>query len=95
MVRGKRMITTQPDTSQPCPDDKANRLFMQDRPNRLWVSDFTYVSTRSGTVYVAFVIDVFARRTVGWRASTSTKTRFVLGASDQAIWQRNTHITRT
>jgi transposase InsO family protein len=59
-------------------DDKVNRLFIADRPNKLWVSDFTYVQTWSGTVYVAFVIDVFARRIVGWRASTSMKTQFVL-----------------
>jgi putative transposase len=78
VVRGKKVITTNPDTSLPCPDDKVNRLFMADRPNKLWVSDFTYVPTWSGTVYVAFVIDVFARRIVGWRASTSMKTQFVL-----------------
>ena len=57
VVRGRRVVTTNPDTSQPCPDDKVNRLFMADRPNKLWVSDFTYVPTWSGTVYVAFVID--------------------------------------
>jgi putative transposase len=85
VVRGKKVITTNPDTSLPCPDDKVNRLFMADRPNKLWVSDFTYVPTWSGTVYVAFVIDVFARRIVGWRASTSMKTQFVLNALDQAI----------
>lgn len=90
VVRGKRVITTQPDTSQLCPDDKVNRMFKADRPNKLWVSDFTYVPTWSGTVYVAFVIDVFARRIVGWRASTSMKTQFVLDALDQAIWQRKT-----
>jgi len=90
VVRGKKVITTTPDTSQPCPDDKVNRLFKADRPNKLWVSDFTYVPTWSGTVYVAFVIDVFARRIVGWRASTSMKTQFVLDALDQAIWQRKT-----
>jgi putative transposase len=90
VVRGKKVITTNPDTSLPCPDDKVNRLFMADRPNKLWVSDFTYVPTWSGTVYVAFVIDVFARRIVGWRASTSMKTQFVLDALDQAIWQRKT-----
>jgi transposase InsO family protein len=90
VVRGKKVITTNPDTSLPCPDDKVNRLFMADRPNKLWVSDFTYVSTWSGTVYVAFVIDVFARRIVGWRASTSMKTQFVLDALEQAIWQRKT-----
>lgn len=80
VLRDKKVITTNPDTSQPCPDDKVNRLFMADRPNKLWVSDFTYVQTWSGTVYVAFVIDVFARRVVGWRASTSMKTQFVLDA---------------
>ena len=104
VVRGKKIVTTNPDTSQPCPplgrfalqiacwatDDKVNRLFMADRPNKLWVSDFTYVPTWSGTVYVAFVIDVFARRIVGWRASASMKTQFVLDALDQAIWQRKT-----
>ena len=90
VVRGKKVITTNPDTSLPCPDDKVNRLFKADRPNKLWVSDFTYVPTWSGTVYVAFVIDVFARRIVGWRASTSMKTQFVLDALDQAIWQRKT-----
>lgn len=65
-----------------------NRLFMADRPNKLWVSDFTHVPTWSGTVYVAFVIDVFARQIVGWRASTSVKTQSVLDAPDQAIWRR-------
>jgi len=103
VVRGKKVITTQPDTSQPCPDDKVNRLFKADRPNKLWVSDFTYVPTWSGTVYVAprhclsdqwrsngSIIDVFARRIVGWRTSTSMKTQFVLDALDQAIWQRKT-----
>nr|WP_323036258.1 IS3 family transposase [Pararhodobacter sp.] len=90
VVRGKKVITTNPDASLPCPDDKVNRLFMADRPNKLWVSDFTYVPTWSGTVYVAFVIDVFARRIVGWRTSTSMKTQFVLDALDQAIWQRKT-----
>ncbi len=90
VVRGKKVITTQPNTSQPCPDDKVNRLFKADRPNKLWVSDFTYVPTWSGTVYVAFVIDVFARRIVGWRASISMTTQFVLDALDQAIWQRKT-----
>jgi putative transposase len=100
VVRGKKIITTNPDTSQPCPDDKVNRLFKADRPNKLWgeplcaigsrtmASDFTYVPTWSGTAYVAFVIDVFARRIVGWRVSTSMTTKFVLDALDQAIWQR-------
>ena len=90
VVRGKKVVTTNPDTSQPCPDDKVNRFFKADRPNQLWVSDFTYVPTWSGTVYVAFVIDVFARRIVGWRVSTSMATQFVLDALDQAIWQIKT-----
>ena len=67
-----------------------NRLFMAQCPNKLWVSDFTYVQTWSGTVCVAFVIDVFARRSVGWGASTSMKTQFVLDALEQAIWRRKT-----
>ena len=90
VVWGKKVVTTNPDTSLPCPDDKVNRIFKTDRPNKLWVSDFTYVPTWSGTVYVAFVIDVFARRIVGWRVSTSMTTKFVLDALDQAIWQRKT-----
>lgn len=80
VVRGKKVVTTIPDTSCACPDDKVNRQFFADCPNQIWVSDFTYVSTWSGTVYVAFVIDVFARRIVGWRASTSMKTQFDLDA---------------
>ena len=90
VLRGKKVVTTNPDSSQPCPDDKVNRHFKADRPNQLWVSDFTYVPTWSGTVYVAFVIDVFARRIVGWRVSTSMATQFVLDALEQAIWQRKT-----
>jgi len=90
VIRGKKVITTNPDTSLPCPDDKVNHLFKANRPNKLWVSDFTYMPTWPGTVYVAFMIDVFARRIVGWRTSTSMKTQFVLDALDQAIWQRKT-----
>ena len=60
-MRGRKVVTTTPDAARPCPEDKVNRAFHADRPNRLWVSDFTYVPTWSGTVYVAFVIDVFAR----------------------------------
>ena len=65
VVRGKKVITTQPEMSQPCQDEKVNRLFKADRPNKLWVLDFTYVPTWSGTLYVALLIDVFARRIVG------------------------------
>ena len=71
-------------------DDKVKRLFKVDRPNKLWVSDFTCGPTWSGTIYVALVIDVFARRIVGWRTSTSMKAQFVLDALEQAIWQRKT-----
>ena len=87
-VRGKKVITTNPDTSQPCPEDRVNRAFVAERPNQLWISDFTYVSSWQGTVYVAFVIDVFARKIVGWRVSTSMTTEFVLDALNQAIFQR-------
>jgi len=78
VVRGGKVITTNPDTAQPCPDDKVNREFVAQTPNQLWVSDFTYVSSWQGMVYVAFVIDVFARKIVGWRVSTSMTTSFVL-----------------
>ena len=88
VVRGRRIVTTNPDASRPCPDDKVNRQFKAEHPNQLWVSDFTYVPTWAGTVYVAFVIDVFARRIVGWRVSTSMTTQFVLDALNQAIFQR-------
>jgi putative transposase len=74
VVRGKKVITTNPDMAQPCPDDKVNRAFVADIPNQLWVSDFTYVSSWQGMIYVTFVIDVFARKIVGWRVSTSMTT---------------------
>ena len=82
VVRGKKVITTNPDAAQPCPDDKVNRAFVADMPNQLWVSDFTYVSSWQGMVYVAFVIDVFARKIVGWRVSTSMTTGFVFGCPE-------------
>lgn len=91
VVRGRRIVTTHPDSARPCPDDKVNRQFKTERPNQLWVSDFTYLPTWSGTAYVAFVIDVFARRIVGWRVSTSMSTQFVLDALNQAIFQRKTY----
>ena len=88
IVRGKAMKTTPPDTSAPCPRDKVNRQFRAPAPNILWVSDFTYVSTWQGFVYVAFVIDTFANRIVGWKASRSAKTDFVLDALEQALYAR-------
>jgi len=87
VVRGKKK-TTIPDAAQPCPDDKVNRRFVAEAPNQLWVSDFTYVSTWARTVYVAFILDVFARKIVGWRVSTAMTTSFVLDALNQAICQR-------
>ncbi len=87
-VRGKVVRTTVPDAKAPCPLDRVNRQFQADRPNQLWVSDFTYVSTWQGWVYVAFVIDVFARRIVGWRVSRSMRTDFVLDALEQALYAR-------
>jgi putative transposase len=72
--RGKVVRTTVPDTKAPCPLDRVNRQFKAERPNQLWVSDFTYVSTWQGWLYVAFVIDVFARRIVGWRVSSTMHT---------------------
>jgi transposase InsO family protein len=87
-VRGKPMRTTRSDKSAPCPLDKVGRQFSADRPNRLWVADFTYVSTWSGFVYAAFVIDVFARRIVGWRVARSMEAQFVLDALEQALAQR-------
>jgi putative transposase len=88
VVRGKKVRTTIPDVSAPCPMDKVNRNFRAPAPNRLWVSDFTYVSTWSGFVYVAFVIDVFARRIVGWRVSRTAHASFVLDALEQALHAR-------
>jgi putative transposase len=86
--RGKVVKTTLADKAAACPLDKVNREFKADRPNQLWVSDFTYVSTWQGWLYVAFVIDVFARRIVGWRVSQSMQTDFVLDALEQALYDR-------
>ena len=88
VIRGKVVRTTVPDPKAPCPLDRVNRVFKAERPNQLWVSDFTYVSTWQGWLYVAFVIDVFARRIVGWRVSSSMRTDFVLDALEQALYAR-------
>ena len=87
-IRGKPVKTTISDKAVPCPLDKVNRQFKAPRPNALWVSDFTYVATWQGFVYVAFVIDAFARRIVGWRASRSAHAGFVLDALEQALHDR-------
>jgi len=86
--RGKTVRTTVADYSVPCPLDRVNRQFKADRPNQLWVSDFTYVSTWQGWLYVAFVVDVFARRIVGWCVSRTMTTDFVLDALEQALYAR-------
>jgi putative transposase len=88
VVRGKRVRTTISNAAAPCPLDRVNRQFKAPRPNALWVSDFTYVATRAGFVYVAFVIDVFARRIVGWRVSRTAHAGFVLDALEQALHER-------
>jgi transposase InsO family protein len=88
VMRGKPVKTTVSDKAAPCPLDKVNRRFAAARPNRLWVSDFTYVATWQGFVYVAFVIDTFARRIVGWRASRTAHAGFVLDALEQALHER-------
>ena len=72
----------------PCPLDRVNRQFQAPRPNALWVTDFTYVATWTGFVYVAFVIDAFARRIVGWRVSRTAQAGFVLDALEQALHER-------
>jgi hypothetical protein len=88
IVRGKRVRTTISNAAAPCPLDRVNRQFKAPRPNALWVSDFTYVATWAGFVYVAFVIDVFARRIVGWRVSRTAHAGFVLDALEQALHER-------
>ena len=91
--RGKVVRTTIPDKTVPCPLDRVNRQFRADRPNQLWVSDFTYVSTWQGWLYVAFVIDVFAQRIVCWRVSRSMRTDFVLDALEQALYARQPELS--
>ena len=88
VVRGKPRRTTIPDPAAARAPDLVNRQFTATRPNQLWVSDFTYVASWSGTVYVAFVIDVFSRLIVGWRAAASMRTELVLDALEMAIWRR-------
>jgi transposase InsO family protein len=88
VIRGRRVRTTVPDKAAPCPLDHVNRQFQVARPNVLWVSDFTYVATWQGFVYVAFVIDAYARRIVGWRVSRSAHAGFVLDALEQALHDR-------
>ena len=86
--RGKVVRTNISDNKAPCPLNKINRQFQAERPNQLWVSDFTYVSTLQGGLYVVFIVDVFARRIVGWRVSSSMTTDFVFDALEQTLYAR-------
>jgi transposase InsO family protein len=91
-VRGRKVVrTTIPDAAAPRPQDLVSRQFRATAPNQLWVADLTYVATWRGFVYVAFVIDVFARRIVGWRASSSLRSELGLDALDQALYDRPVH----
>jgi transposase InsO family protein len=87
-VRGRSFKTTIPAEAAERPADLVQRQFVATRPNQLWVADFTYVATWAGFVFVAFVVDVFARRIVGWRVSNSLRTDFVLDALEQALYSR-------
>jgi putative transposase len=89
VVRGRRCRTTIADEMAERPLDRVNRQFQASRPNELWVADFTYVATWAGFVYVAFVIDVYARRIIGWRVARSMRAELVLDALEQALWSRS------
>ena len=88
MVRGKTKRTTKSDPSAVRAPDLVKRHFTASEPDHLWVSDFTYVATWSGTIYVAFIIDAFSRAIVGWKAATTMRTDLVLDTLDMAIWRR-------
>jgi transposase InsO family protein len=88
-IRGRKFkVTTIADTAAPQPPDLVTRQFVATRPNQLWVADLTYVATWRGFVYVAFVIDVFSRRIVGWRVSSSLRSDLALDALEQALYDR-------
>ena len=89
VVRGRKCRTTIADDGAQRPLDRVNRQFRAGRPNELWVADFTYVATWAGFVYVAFVIDVFARCIIGWRVARSMRAELVLDALEQALWSRS------
>ncbi|MGK5447112.1 IS3 family transposase [Streptomyces radiopugnans] len=88
-VRGKKVITTIPDPAAARAPDRLDRDFVAPAPNRTWVADFTHVAAWAGVVYVAFVVDTFSRRVVGWSASMSKETQLVLDAVDMGLWQRD------
>ena len=89
IVRGRRIRTTIGDTARPCPLDRVNRKFAAERPNQLWLADFTCVATWTGFVHVGFVVDAFARRIVGWRVGSEATAGFVLDALEQALHARH------
>ena len=89
-TRTRSTITTRPDRNSPRAPDLVQRRFRADRPNELWVSDFTYVPTWSGFVYAAFIVDVFSRLVVGWRVASSMTTDMVMDALEIAAWNRRT-----
>ena len=86
--RGRRLVTTRPDPKADRPEDLVRRQFRSSRPNELWVVDFTYVSTWAGTVFTAFVNDVYSRRIVGWRTAARMPTDLPLDALEMALWTR-------
>ncbi|MFE9941940.1 IS3 family transposase [Streptomyces hirsutus] len=88
-VRGRKVITTITDPAAERAPDLLDRDFVASAPNRCWVADFTHVATWSGVVYVAFVVDTFSRRIIGWSASMTKETRLVLDALEMALWQRD------
>jgi putative transposase len=90
--RGLKVRTTRPAERADRPPDLVDRQFVAERPNALWVTDLTYVPTWAGTVYVCFIIDVFSRSIVGWRAATNMRTEMVLDALEMARWSRGTRL---
>ncbi|SHN35666.1 Transposase InsO and inactivated derivatives [Actinacidiphila paucisporea] len=88
VIRGQRRRTTIPEPAAPRPPDLVNRLFTAERPNQLWLADLTYIRTWSGWVYVAFVLDAYSRRIVGWQAATHMRTDLPLDALEMALWRQ-------
>jgi putative transposase len=90
--RGRKVRTTRSDDTAPRSPDLVERRFSATKPNQLWVTDLTYVASWAGTVYVCFIIDVFSRTIVGWRAATNMRTEMVLDALEMARWSRGTRL---
>jgi transposase InsO family protein len=93
-VRGKKVVTTIANPAAERAPDLVDRNFVAHAPNRTWVADFTHVAAWAGTVYVAFVVDTFSRRIVGWSAAPTKHTELVLAALEMALWQRDRSGTR-